>query len=88
MKVETAVGELAVEYEGRVRFNIVSAEETAKRGDEIELYGFTEQLHGLVALDPSGAPVAKLPGHMFGKDEIREAIEATLVVTELRNADG
>ena len=58
MKVETAVGELAVEYEGRVRFNIVSAEETAKRGDEIELYGFTEQLHGLVALDPSGAPVA------------------------------
>lgn len=78
MKVETAVGELAQQYEGRVRFEVVPAEETANRGEEIEEFGFTAQKHGLVGFDPSGAAIVKMPGHMFGKDEITAAIEQLL----------
>ena len=78
MKVEAAVGELAQVYEGRVRFEVVPAEETANRGDEIEEYGFTEQLHGLVGFDRSGDAVVKMPGHQFGKEEITDAIEQLL----------
>lgn len=72
------MGELQGEYSDRVEFQIVSAEDTAKRQDEIEEFGFTELKHGLVTFDASGEPAAKLPGHQFGKEEIRAAIETAL----------
>ena len=73
------MGELAQEYEGRAEFVVIPAEETAQRADEIELYGFTEQGHGLVAFDIRGEPVGKLPGHDYGKEEIVEVVEILLV---------
>lgn len=72
------MGELAQEYEGRVRFEVVPAEETENRQDEIDAYGFTAQRHGLVGFDPSGAALVKMPGHMFGKEEIDAAIQTLL----------
>lgn len=73
-----AVGELEKEYEGRVRFELISAEETQLRGDEIEEYGFAEQLHGLVGFDSSGEAVLTIPGHSFGKEEVTAAVEELL----------
>lgn len=67
------MSELAPTYEGRVDFVIISAEDTAKRGDEIEAFGFTEQLHGMVGFTSEGEPLVKMPGHNFGKAEIEEA---------------
>ena len=55
MKIVAAVGELEPEYEGRIDFVIISAEETAQRADEIEEFGFTEQKHGLVASRARGS---------------------------------
>lgn len=75
------MGELAQEYEGRVRFEVVPAEETKQRQDEIDEYGFTAQMHGLVGFDRSGAAAVKMPGHMFGKEEIDAAIQ-TLLATD------
>lgn len=73
------MSELQADYAERVSFVVVPAEETALRGDEIEEYGFTDLRHGLVTFSCSRAVVVKLPGHQFGKDEIRAAVEATLV---------
>ena len=72
------MGELEPEYEGRIQFVLIPAEETARRGDEIEEYGFTDQLHGLVGFTSEGEPLVKIPGHQFGKEEIVEAIETLL----------
>jgi len=72
------VGELETEYEGRIQFVVIDAEETAKREDEIEEYGFTDQLHGMVGFSSDRTPLVKMPGHMFGKEEIVEAIETLL----------
>lgn len=72
------MGELEEEYEGQVECVLVSAEETARRGDEIEAFGFAELRHGLVAFSSRGEPVVKLPGHQFGEPEIRDAIETVL----------
>lgn len=67
------MSELAPSYEGRVDFVIISAEDTAQRGDEIEAFGFTELRHGLVGFTSKGDPLVKLPGHRFGKPEIEAA---------------
>ena len=72
------MGELESEYEGRIQFVLIDAEETAKRGDEIEEYGFTDLLHGLVGFTSDGTVVEKLPGHQFGKEEIVQVIETLL----------
>jgi hypothetical protein len=72
------VGELEPEYEGRVDFVLVSAEETAARSDEIEAFGFTDAKHGLVVFTSEGDPAVKMPGHDFSKDEIVVAIELVL----------
>lgn len=72
------MGELRTEYEGRIDFVLINAEETAKRGDEIEEYGFTDELHGLVGFTSNRAVVVKMPGHLFGKEEIVQAIERLL----------
>ncbi len=72
------MGELEPEYEGRIQFVLIDAEETANRGAEIEEYGFTDQLHGMVGFTSNGTPVVKMPGHAFGKQEIVEAIEMLL----------
>ena len=78
MRIEAAVGELATEYGDQVDFNVIPAEETAQRGDEIELYGFTAKKHGLVGFGRDGEVLVKLPGHEYGKPEIEAAIEAVL----------
>jgi hypothetical protein len=69
-----AVRGLEQEYEGRVRFEIIPAEETAARGDELKQYELGS--HGLVAFDAEGVPRARIPGHTFGRAEIAAAIEA------------
>ncbi len=74
--------ELEPEYQGRVRFNVIDAVETAKRPQEIEEFGFTELRHGLVAFTPAGEPVVKLPGHQFGKTEIVSAIDQVLAAKQ------
>ena len=70
--------ELAPEYEGRIDFVIIPAEETAKRGDEIAEYGFTDLRHGLVGFDGDGAAQVKMPGHSFTKEQIQEAADSLL----------
>ena len=72
------MSELETEYEGRIQFVVIDAEETAKRGDEIDEYGFTDQLHGLVGFTRDRTVVVKMPGHSFGKEEIVEAIKMVL----------
>ena len=72
------MGELAQEYEGQVEFVVVSAEQTAQRSDEIELYGFTEKKHGLVGFAPGGEAVVTIPGHDYGKSEIDAAVKTVL----------
>jgi len=72
------VGELEPEYEGRITFVLIPADETAERADEIEAYGFTEKRHGLVGFTPEGDPLVKMPGHNFGKEELVAAIEVLL----------
>lgn len=73
-----AVGELREEYGDRAEFVVVGAEETKARQDEIELYGFSEALHGLVVLGPGDEALATLPGHSFGKEEIAAALDGAL----------
>lgn len=79
-----AVGELEHEYEGRIRFVVISPEETARRADEIEAFGFTDLRHGLVGFDAAGRVEVKLEGHQFGRDEIVGVIEVLLADAELR----
>jgi hypothetical protein len=76
--VTTAVGELEQEYGNLVDFVIVPAEETKARQDEIDLYGFTAAMHGLVVFDRDGAPAVKMPGHQFGREEILAAMHEVL----------
>ena len=72
------MGELEPQYEGRVDFNIISAEETKLRSEEINSYGFQKELHGLVGFDAAGNVVVKLPGHNYGKAEIEVAVATVL----------
>lgn len=76
-----AVGELEPEYEGRIQFNVISAEETMKRQDEIDAFGFTDQKHGMVGFSSDGEAIVLIPGHQFGKPEI-EAAAQTLLASE------
>jgi hypothetical protein len=69
-----AVGELETEYGDRIDFVIVPAEETARRGDEIEAHGFTALKHGLVGFGPDGEARVRMPGHQFGRAEIEAAL--------------
>ena len=70
--------ELETEYQGRIDFVVIPAEETARRSQEIEEFGFTALRHGLVGFSTSGAAMVKLPGHQFGKPEIVAAAETLL----------
>ena len=72
------MSELATEYEGKVRFELVSPEETLAAGEDIAKFGFTDAKHGLVAFDSSGEAQVKIPGHSFGREEIVAAIEQVL----------
>jgi hypothetical protein len=69
-----AVSELRDEYAGQVEFVVVPAEETARRGQEIERYHLAARKHGLVAFDRSGAVVVTIAGHQFGREELLLAI--------------
>ena len=68
------MGELEGEYGDQVNLNIIPAEETKMRGDEIERYFLTSRGHGLVAFDQAGEAVVIIAGHTFGKPEIEMAI--------------
>ncbi len=76
------MGELEGEYAGRIDFVVIDAEETARRGQEIEEFGFTELRHGLVGFSSAGEPLVRLPGHQFGKPEIVAAIDTLLAAEE------
>lgn len=72
------MGELEEEYGERAEFNVIPAEETAKRSDEIDAFGFTELRHGLVIFAADGEPVVKMPGHQFGRAEIEAGLRSVL----------
>ena len=72
------MGELEPEYEGRIDFVLIPAEETAKRPQELEAFGFTDLKHGLVGFTSDGEALVKIPGHQFGRPEIVAAIEELL----------
>ena len=69
-----AVSELRTVHGDQVDFVIVPAEETARRGDEIERYVLSARRHGLVAFEKTGEPVFAIAGHDFGKAEIELAL--------------
>jgi hypothetical protein len=69
-----AVDGLRAEYEGRVEFTIISPEETAERGAELEALHLISRGHGLVAFDQAGEAVVTIAGHNFGEDEILMAV--------------
>jgi hypothetical protein len=73
-----AVRELQQEHGDRVDFVVVSAEETARRQDEIVAFGFADLKHGLVAFDREGRARVKIAGHQFGKPEIEAAMWTVL----------
>ena len=68
--------ELEIEYEGRVSFDVVSPEDTAKRAAELQQYDLGS--HGLVGFDADGVERAHVPGHQFGREEILGAIAAVM----------
>lgn len=72
------MGELQTEYADRVNFNVIPAEETARRSDELDEYGFTELRHGLVIFSSDGEAIVKMPGHQFGRTEIEAGIGEVL----------
>jgi hypothetical protein len=71
------VRDLQKEYEGRVRFAIFSATSPEGRA-ATERNGWKDALHGLEVLAPDGRVVDHLPGHAYGREEIRARIEALL----------
>lgn len=74
---------LAPQFDGRVNFTIVSAEETAKSADDLALYGFTEAKHGLVGLGSNGEAVVKIPGHNINPDALGEMVKSLLASSAL-----
>ena len=72
------MSELATEYEGKVRFELVGPEETLAAVEEMAEFGFTDAKHGLVAFDSQGEAKVKIPGHSFGREEIVSAIDQVL----------
>ena len=72
------MSELATEYEGKVKFELIPAEETLAAGEDIAKFAFTDAKHGLVAFDSNGEAQVKIPGHSFGREEIVVAIEQVL----------
>jgi hypothetical protein len=73
-----AVGELQTEYGTRVSFNVIPAEETLQRTEEVNSFGFEALRHGLVAFNAEGDAVVKIPGHQMSKDDIAAAIQQVL----------
>lgn len=69
-----AVSELREVHGETVDFVIVSPEETAQRGAELERYLLSARRHGLVAFEQTGEPVFTIAGHNFGKPEIELAL--------------
>jgi len=71
------VSELGEEYEGRLSVTILDVN-TEDGQAAVEKYGWESPLHGLVTLSPDGAMVGTLPGHTYGKPEIRAKVEELL----------
>lgn len=69
--------DLQKEYEGRVRFSILSATSPEGRA-ATERNGWKDALHGLEALAPDGRVAGHLPGHDYGRERIVDLIEALL----------
>lgn len=72
------MGELEQEYGDRVYFNVISAEETAERQDEIEAFGFADLRHGMVGFSSDGKDLIRIPGHQFGREQIEAAVKDVL----------
>ncbi len=71
------MSELAVEYEGQITTSIVDVN-TEEGQAAVVKYGWQEPLHGLVTLSPDGTMVGTIPGHRYGKPEIRTKVEELL----------
>lgn len=69
--------ELETEYEGKVAFRVENVNTEAGQA-ALERHAWGDKRHGLVVLDAAGEPVDHLPGHDYGKDEIRAKVEAVL----------
>jgi len=74
------VSELGEEYAGRIVVDVRDVN-TDEGKAAVEKYGWQDPKHGLVTLSPVGEMVGTLPGHTYGKDEIRAKVEALLAAT-------
>jgi hypothetical protein len=68
---------LEKEYEGRVEFRVLPAEGPEGKA-AAERNGWKDALHGLECADPDGRVVVHLPGHAYGREEVRARVEALL----------
>jgi len=73
--IVAAVSELEREYEGKLRFSVLSMESpgAAEVAEKHELGS-----HGMVALSATGDELGTIPGHDFGREEIVELIGTVL----------
>lgn len=71
------MSELAVEYEGKI--TAITVPVTTEEGQAaVQKYGWQQAQHGLVTLSPDGKMVGTIPGHRYGKKEIRAKVEELL----------
>ena len=59
-----------------VYFNVVPASETARQQEALLALGFANLKHGLIAYDAQGRVAKSLPGHQFGREEVKQALDA------------
>ena len=71
------MSELKGQYEGRVKFTIISAN-SAEGKAAAKKYPFGGAEHGLIGLDPEGGLEILIPGHNYEKALIAEKIEEML----------
>ena len=66
-----------MEYEGQITVSIVDVNSDEGQA-AVKEYGWTEPRHGLVTLRPDGSMVGTLPGHRYGKAEIKAKVDELL----------
>ena len=71
------MSDLSQEYAGRARFDVRDVN-TDEGREAVQRYGWADARHGLVTLTPDGEMVGNLPGHRYGKAEVKAKIEELL----------
>ena len=74
------MGELKVEYEGRIEFTIVSARTPEAQEEVLDLEIGSN--HGLVGFNRKGEPELTMPSHNYTKEDIKDELD------ELLKSDG